>query len=130
MVRQQAAMLGILAVVGALTVVPALNRPATPQKQAVVAPKANPTPKASVPDKRTQPAPRPRPTAAIARPERKAVKKQPRRAEKKAAIRRTAMPSCSAVRAQYNSMSMAQRWSAYQSATSEQVAHGRRCLGI
>ena len=114
-------MLGILAVVGALAVAPALNRPAAPQKQAVVAPKAQPAPKASVPAQRTQPVPRPRPPAAIARPERKAAKKKPRVA---------GLPSCAAVRAQYNSMSLAQRWSAYQSATSEQVAHGRRCLGI
>jgi hypothetical protein len=120
-VRQKAAMLGVLAVVGTLIVSPALNRPATPQKSTVVAPKANPVPKTSVPAQRTQPVPRPRPPAAITRPERKAAKKKPRVA---------GLPSCASVRAQYDSMSLAQRWSAYQSATSEQVAHGRRCLGI
>jgi hypothetical protein len=81
-----------------------------------------PVQKTSAPSQRTTPIPRPRPPAAISRPERKAVKKQQKRV--------AGLPSCSAVRAQYDSMSLAQRWSAYQSATSEQVAHGRRCLGI
>jgi hypothetical protein len=104
--------------------------PSTPpaQKQSVVAAKSQPAPKVqpvqktSAPSQRTQPAPRLRPPAAISRPERKAVKKQQKRV--------AGLPSCASVRAQYDSMSLAQRWSAYRSATSEQVAHGRRCLGI
>ena len=122
-------MLGVLAVVGALTVAPALNRPATPQKQAAVAPKAQPSPKASVPAQRTQPVPRPRPPAAITRPERKAAKKQPRRAENRPVIRRAGLPSCSAIRRQVENMTWAQKMAAYATATPEQIAHGRRCIG-
>ena len=113
-------MLGALAVVGALTVVPAMQRAPAAKQGAVVA-KSQPAPqKASTPAQRTTPIPRPRPPAAISRPERKAVKKQ----------RVAGLPSCSAVRTQYESMTHAQRLAAYARATAEQVAHGRRCLGI
>lgn len=43
---------------------------------------------------------------------------------------RGGMPSCAHVKREYDRMTTAQRWAAYMAATSEQVAHGKRCLGF
>lgn len=72
------------------------------------------------------PIPKHRPPAVIVRPEKRervAVKKQRIAA-------RGGLPSCSYVKREYDRMSVGQRWAAYLAATSEQVAHGKRCLGM
>jgi hypothetical protein len=74
-----------------------------------------------------EPIPGVRPTPPIAKPEKRArvpAKKKTRVASK------AALPPCTIVRREYNRMTSAQRWAAYLAATSEQVAHGRRCLGF
>ena len=118
-------MFGALAIVGALTVAPALNRTApTAQKQSALAAKQQQPQqrKASAPSPRERavPIPQPRAPKAIVAPEKKraAVKRKP------------GLPSCAAVQREYDRMSGAQRMAAYMRATPEQVAHGRRCLGM
>lgn len=54
------------------------------------------------------------------------TKKQPER--KKVAAR--GMPPCSVVRREYERMSIVERLVAYHSATAEEVAHGKKCLGM
>lgn len=91
------------------------------------APAASPPPAARVvkpsaaAKRETTPIPKPRPPKAIVAPE-----------KKRAAVARRApgLPSCAVVRREYDRMTTAQRWAAYMRATSEQVAHGRRCLGM
>lgn len=73
--------------------------------------------------------PRMRVPAPIVRPEKKG-KKRPARSERPKIKRTASLPSCARIRAAYNRMSVAERWAAYQKATPEQVAHGRRCLGM
>lgn len=64
--------------------------------------------------------------APIMKPERKSKKRAARERTKRTA----SLPSCSRIRAEYNRMSLAEKLAAYQRATPEQVAHGRRCLGL
>jgi len=58
----------------------------------------------------------------IVRPER--PKAKPKRREV------VGLPPCSVVRREYQRMTYAQQIAAYMAATPEQVAHGRRCLGL
>ena len=44
--------------------------------------------------------------------------------------RKSRLPSCAFIRREYEAMTMAQRWAAYRRATPEQIAHGKRCLGM
>lgn len=73
-----------------------------------------------------EPIPGVRPIPPIAKPERK---ERPTIKRQRAATT-TRLPSCSHVKREYDRMTAAQRWAAYMAATSEQVAHGRRCLGF
>ena len=121
-------MVGALAVAGAFVVgIPQpVSSPPHPKQTEVAAkaratPAARPVQKTGNPSARTHTIPRHRTPARIAAPEQKKAKK--------AAPRRASLPSCSTIRAQYERMSWAQRWAAYRSATPEQIAHGRRCLG-
>lgn len=111
----------VAAVAGGLAFL-APNKPAPVAKQAQIAEKAKPVQRPAAQKSggmsaRTHTIPRPRTPAAIATPDKRKAKK------------RAGLPSCATVRAQYNSMTWPQRMAAYASATPEQIAHGRRCLG-
>lgn len=60
----------------------------------------------------------------------KRKKKRETKAERAKPKRTAFLPSCARIKAQYDRMSLSERWSAYQTATPEQIAHGRRCLGL
>jgi hypothetical protein len=86
---------------------------------------STPAPKAAAPSPRTAAAPRLKRPAPI-------VQERPQAKKKRTTPtpRPSGLPSCAVVRREYDSMNTAQRLAAYYRATSEQVAHGRRCLGI
>lgn len=86
-------------------VVPSRDEPELPPK---VEPKEPPPPSPTPPKVQTKPAAKPRAPA-------------PRKA---------GLPSCAFIKRQYEAMSAAERWAAYRKATAEQIALGRRCLGI
>lgn len=46
------------------------------------------------------------------------------------APKRSSLPSCAVVEREYQRMSIAEKWAAYRKATPEQIAHGKRCLGM
>jgi hypothetical protein len=88
---------------------------------------AAPRPKAAAPSPRTVAAPRLKRPAPIVQERPQAKKK---RTTTTTTPRPSGLPSCAVVRREYDSMNTAQRLAAYYRATAEQVAHGRRCLGI
>ena len=55
---------------------------------------------------------------------------RPERPKAKPKRREASLPPCSVVRREYARMTYAQQMAAYMAATSEQVAHGRKCLGL
>jgi outer membrane biosynthesis protein TonB len=132
---------------GALVVVTAPSPPVTPRvTPAVVHSPTAPAP-AAKPKEMAQPKPRPKARRSIEhrkviRPAPKMVKreaapaqrpKQQKRERVTVKKQRTAtrgLPSCSYVKREYDRMNSSQRWAAYMAASSEQVAHGRRCLGF
>ena len=71
-----------------------------------------------------------REAAPVQRP--KAVKQQKRErvTVKKQRVATRGLPSCSYVKREYDRMNASQRWAAYLAASSEQVEHGKRCLGM
>lgn len=88
-------------------------------------------PPAAAPPVEAKPLPQPRPKAepkpppkAQPKPEKEAFAKKPRAPAKRG------LPSCAIVEREYQRMTMAERWAAYRSATPEQIAHGKRCLGF
>lgn len=72
------------------------------------------------------PIPKHRPPPPIIRPE----KRERVTVKKQRIAARGGLPSCAYVKREYDRMSVGQRWAAYLAATSEQVAHGKRCLGL
>lgn len=115
-------LIGALAVAGVFVVGMPQRAPAPKQADVAVKHKAPPVvQKSGGPSARTVTIPRPRAPAPIVAPERR------KQAKKRVAH---AMPSCAAVRREYENMSLTQRLAAYARATPEQVAHGRRCLGM
>ncbi len=70
------------------------------------------------------------PPKVIAKPKPKPqpVKEPKRRREPTPA--KTGLPSCEFVKREYQRMSYVQQMAAYQRATPEQIAHGKRCLGF
>ena len=85
-----------------------------PPPPAPPAPVVAPPPREALP-----PLVRPRPITVPERP-----KAKPKRREV------VGLPPCSVVRREYQRMTYAQQIAAYMAATPEQVAHGRRCLGL
>ena len=69
------------------------------------------------------------PPSRASRPVLKKARPEKKRAAVKKKQRTSALPSCSAIRRQVAGMTWAQKMAAYATATPEQVAHGRRCLG-
>lgn len=57
-------------------------------------------------------------------------KEQPKPQKARVLAPKKSLPSCAAVKREYERMTMAQRWDAYRSATPDQIAHGKRCLGF
>lgn len=80
-----------------------------------------PTPK--VAKRKWEPIPGARPIPPIA-------KEEKRRERPKAKIVSKRMPSCTVVRREYERMTMAQKLARYTTASAEEVAYGRRCLGL
>lgn len=71
----------------------------------------------------TKPVPRPRPK----------VENRPKPEKKRPAVTTRparSMPSCAAIKREYDAMSWPERMAAYRKATPEEVAHGKRCLGF
>ena len=98
-----------------------------------VAPPASPRTGESAPA--TQPpkaaAPAPKAAPRVQRPAPVVRERPPAKKKRTAApTPRSTLPSCAVVRREYERMNHAQRLAAYARATAEQVAHGRRCLGI
>lgn len=50
--------------------------------------------------------------------------------KKQRAVAKRGLPSCATVKSEYDRMTVSERWSRYLTSTSEEVAHGRRCLGM
>lgn len=92
--------------------VPVVPAPAVEPAPAVIAP--------PVEEAASLPAPRPK---AEPKPEKPAAKRRQHAS-------RSSLPSCAFIRREYEAMTMAQRWAAYRRATPEQIAHGKRCLGM
>lgn len=101
--------------------VPAISLPAAAPIDPPPAATAEPEPAATPADAEPKPLPRPRPKAE--------VKPKPK-PEPPARKPRKAMPSCAFVKQRYEAMSWPERMAAYKSASPEQVAHGKRCLGF
>lgn len=101
---------------------------AWPRQQQIYVPEPRPAdhrkvhrPAPKVAKREWEPIPGVRPLPSIAKPEKRpSIKKQ----------RIARLPSCSVVKREYDRMSHGQRMAAYWRATSEQVAHGRKCLGF
>ena len=94
---------------------PVEAKPLPPQQ-----PKLQAKPKEQ-PKDQSKPKPKPQP-----KPEKDASAKKPR----SAAPAGKALPSCAVVQHEYESMNYSQRMSAYFRATPEEIAHGKRCLGL
>jgi len=86
-----------------------------------------------------KPTPPPRPKVeAKPKAQPKAQPKPPPKPEKDAAAKKLrppaptnkALPSCAVIQREYDAMNYSQRMSSYFSATPEEIAHGRRCLGL
>ena len=58
------------------------------------------------------------------------MKEEKRRERVKVKPRTKSLPSCAVIRARRDSMTWAEQLAAYSRATPEEVAYGRRCLGI
>jgi outer membrane biosynthesis protein TonB len=71
----------------------------------------------------------PKVTHPLPRPKPKVVKKKEKK-KAKAKPKKRGETFCERVRREYERMSWAERWAAYQRATPQQVAAGRRCLGM
>lgn len=97
--------------------------PTPPIEQAAVAPPVEAAPLAP-PRPTIDAKPKDKPKA-LPKPERESLAKKPRTPAPKKSL-----PSCAVVQREYNAMTMTQRWAAYRSATPEQIAHGKRCLGF
>lgn len=92
----------------ALSPVPLIKPPAAPPVEAIPTPQ--PRPKVE-----SKPKPQPKPEPAARKP--------------RAPVKR-GLPSCAVVEREYQAMTWPQRMSAYQKATPEEIAHGKRCLGF
>lgn len=100
---------------------PAPVVPIEPEPPAAVAPVAEPEPVA--PEVEAVPLPQPRPKVEVK------PKAQPKPKARPSALKKS-LPSCDVVRREYNRMSYAQQLAAYARASAEEIAHGRRCLGM
>jgi len=69
--------------------------------------------------------PKPQPKASP-KPEKAAAAKKPR----SSAPPKKSLPSCAVVQREYDAMTWPERMSAYRRATAEEIAHGKRCLGL
>lgn len=58
------------------------------------------------------------------------VKPKPAPPRPRTAPPRKPMPSCAVIKREYERMSFTERMAAYSRADAEQIAHGRRCLGM
>ncbi len=103
---------------------PAEVEPIEPAPSAVPMPPVSIEPPAAstTPDD-IKPLPAPRPKVE-ARP-----KEQPKPKPRPAALKKS-LPSCAAIKREYATMSWAQQMAAYRRATAEEIAYGRRCLGM
>lgn len=78
-------------------------------------------PEPVVPEVEAKPVPKPRP---------KVEEKPKLRPKPKASALKKSLPSCDVVKREYQRMSYAQQMAAYARASAEEIAHGRRCLGM
>lgn len=58
------------------------------------------------------------------------MKEEKRRPVKQARPRAKQLPSCAVIRARRQAMTLPEQLAAYSRATPEEIAHGRRCLGL
>jgi len=91
-----------------------------PKPPAAAAPAAEPEP---VPEVEAAPVPKPRPKVE-AKP-----KAQPKPKARPSALKKS-LPSCDAVKREFDRMSWSERMAEYRKASAEEIAHGRRCLGM
>jgi len=82
----------------------------------------------------TRPLPLPRPKLeAKPKPQPKPLKHEkdaPAKKPRPPVPSKKALPSCAVVQREYDAMSWPERMAAYRSATAEEIAHGKRCLGL
>jgi len=88
----------------------------------VVTPEALPVSPAPVPPVEVKPLPPPRPK----------IEAKPKETPKpmKSLPPKKSLPSCAVVKREYERMTWAQQMAAYSRATTEEIAHGKRCLGF
>lgn len=117
--------------VPAVPIAPPVAAPIEPAEAPPAAAPNEPAPPAAAPppvEVSPLPLPTPRPKVEAKpqpKPE-KAAAKRPR-----ATVPATrALPSCAAIKREYESMTWAQQMAAYHRATAQEVAHGKRCLGF
>lgn len=112
-------LVGALVTGGSLVGVQPGHAPTAPvsEVRTIKAPPAAPLAKLAPVEKVPLPAPRPK---IEAKPKPKA---EPRPLKK-------SLPSCAYIRREQARMSFAEQWSAYLNASPEEIAHGKRCLGI
>lgn len=100
---------------------PAAVVPAAP---AIVPPVEPPAASAAPVEAKPVPPARPKVDAKPKEPPPKPQKSRPPPAPKKT------LPSCAVVQREYQRMTWAQQMAAYRRATTEEIAHGKRCLGF
>lgn len=98
--------------------------PAVPVEPTPVAPIEPPA--VTAPPVEAKPLPPPRPKVE-AKPQPKPERAKRPRATAPAT---RALPSCAAVKREYEAMSLSERMAAYRRATAREVAYGKRCLGF
>lgn len=122
----------LLALAALIVAASGTNRTAKEPTPPVIT-KPEPPPEAkpvAVPKAKPAPLPKLRAPAPIMREHKKTRRK---RAEKKLERKikaRPRMPSCAAIRSAYNRMDWSAKMAAYRRASAEQIAHGRKCLGL
>lgn len=93
--------------------------PIAPDPQPPAAPIAEP--EAAAPEAEIKPVPKPRPKVE--------EKPKPKPKARPSALKKS-LPSCDVVKREYQRMNYAQQMAAYARATAEEIAHGKRCLGM
>lgn len=76
-----------------------------------------------VPEVEAAPVPKPRPKIE-AKP-----KAQPKPKAKPSTLKKS-LPSCAYIKGEFDRMTWAERMAEYRNSTAEEIAHGRRCLGM
>ncbi len=111
---------------------------ALPAPAQVMTPEDDPAPIEGLPPAESAPVPKPAPAAPVAaqvdakpsRPKAAESKEKAKPQKARPAAPKKTLPSCAAIKRGYATMSWAQQVAAYRRATAEEIAYGKRCLGM